>query len=735
MRKNLFSKQKNFINRELSWLEFNDRVLQEARDKKNPLFERFKFLSIVSSNLDEFFMIRVASIKDQVHANYTKADPSGLNPKQQLNHISERAAKMVREQYSLFNRSLVLAAGKAGIRLVTRHQVTPTQQIYLESYFTNVVYPVLTPMAVDSSRPFPLILNKSLNIGTLVRGKKNKSIIFATVQVPSVLPRFIEMPGQEASASRNFILMEEIIMMFIDRIFSGHHVECAHPYRITRNADLSLAEDEADDLLMEIEKSLKKRKWGAAVRLEVGKKMDARLVRKLRDALEISEKDIYFIPGPIDLTFLMKIYSMEAFEDFRYPAHTPRIPAEFQKDDHVLNILRERDILLHHPYDSFEPVINMIRTAADDPQVLAIKQTLYRVSGDSPIVEALAEAAEKGKQVTVLLEIKARFDEENNIHWARRLEHAGCHVIYGLVGLKTHCKITLVVRVEEDGIKRYVHLGTGNYNDITAMYYTDIGLMTCDEHFGSDASAVFNMLSGYSELPELYKLDVAPKSLRQKVLNLIRREREHALNGTPARIIAKMNSLVDKHIIEELYQASKAGVQVDLIIRGICCLRPGLPEISEHITVRSIVGRYLEHSRIFYFYNGSQEEIYLSSADWMPRNLDRRIELMFPVDSENIKHRIKEILDILLKDTAKTRILSADGKYNNIDRRGRAYFNAQAYFFEELPHKKAESGLTAKNHSPQHLTFMANLLASPLTAAAKAPEASEKEVKGSNGEE
>jgi len=671
-----------FINRELSWLEFNHRVLEEARDRKNPLFERLKFLSIVSSNLDEFFMIRVASLKDQVDAGFIKQDPTGLTPKQQLKRISLRTHKMVDEQYNAFNRALILGLKKNGIFVVDRNELTVVQKEFLQEYFMNEIYPVLTPMAVDSSRPFPLILNKSLNLAVLIKDHLGeKEHIFATVQVPSVLPRMVELPP-EKQGNRYFILLEELITMYIDKLFAGHKIICTYPYRITRNADLSIEEEEAEDLLIEIEKSLKKRRWGAAIRLEVDKDIDNRLIDILKASLEIHHGDIYYIHGPVDLTFLMKIYEFEGYEYLRYPVHNPNIPADLLGEKDIFEAIARKDIFLHHPFESFNPVTEFVKKVSEDPKVLAIKQTLYRVSGDSPIVKALAGAAEKGKQVTVLVEVKARFDEENNILWAKKLEQAGCHVIYGLVGLKTHAKIILVVRREAAGIKRYIHLGTGNYNDITAKYYTDMGLFTCDEHFAADASTVFNILSGYSESPGWSKLEAAPLGLRKKFLALIDNEVQHVHSGREGKIIAKMNSLVDQEIILALYKASSEGVKIDLVIRGICCLKPGIPEISDNITVRSIVGRFLEHSRIFYFYNNGIEDIYLSSADWMPRNLDRRVELLFPIENKNIKKRIVDILEKILEDNNKARVLNADGKYFKIDKRGKKLIDSQNYFIE-----------------------------------------------------
>ncbi len=678
-----FSNPEYYINRELSWLEFNDRVLEEARDRNNPLFERIKFLAITSSNLDEFFMIRVASLKDQVSAGFSKTDYSGLTPKQQLKRISLRTHVMVETQYSTLNRSLIPLLEKSGIYILTNKDINEEQRIFLEEYFTRVVYPVLTPMAVDSSRPFPLILSKSVNVGVLIKhNEEEKEPIFATVQVPSVLPRMVELNQTGENQGKYFIFLEETIMMFIDRLFTDRDIICAHPYRITRNADLSIEEEEAEDLLLEIKKSLKKRNWGAAIRLEVDYSINEKLLKVLKRSLEIHEGDIYFIKGPLDLTCFMKTISFKGYEDLRYKPYEPQRPQDLLAEEDLFKVIGERDVFLHHPYESFEPVVEFIERASQDADVLAIKQTLYRVSGNSPIVRALVQAAEQGKQVMVLLEVKARFDEENNIQWAKRLEQAGCHVIYGLVGLKTHCKMTLVVRNEESGIKRYVHLGTGNYNDITARLYTDMGLFTSNEYFGADVSAAFNMLSGYSEPPQWYKLEAAPLGLRRRFLDLIENERQNSLAGKRAVIIAKMNSLVDPEIISALYQASAAGVEIKLIIRGICGLRPGLKGIGENITVISIVGRFLEHSRVYYFYNEGREDVFLSSADLMPRNLDRRVELLFPIENSFIKKRMINILDIEINDTVKARVLDSSGKYKRIDKRGKKIIDAQAYFCE-----------------------------------------------------
>ncbi len=679
-----------YRNRELSWISFNERVLSEARDKSIPLFERLKFLSITASNLDEFYMIRVASLKDMVHTQYNKADISGMTPKDQLKAIAERTHELVQTQYSTYNRSLLPALSKIHLHIINAHEdLTEAQAAYVDEYFEENVYPVLTPMAMDSSRPFPLIRNKSLNIGALItkKDKKKKAETeFATVQVPSVLPRYVELPAAE-DGSRCIILLEEMIERNIGKLFQGYEVLCAHPYRIMRNADLTIDEDDAADLLLEIQKQLKKRQWGEVIRLEAEDKINPQLLKVLKNEFHSKEEDLFLIPGPLDLTFLMKLYGLEGYDAYKADAYQPAPVPALQNEDDIFTNIRKGDILLHHPYMSFEPVVDFVRQAARDPGVLAIKQTLYRVSGNSPIIAALAQAAENGKQVSVLVELKARFDEENNIVWAKKLEKAGCHVIYGLLGLKTHSKITLVVRREEEGIRRYVHLGTGNYNDSTAKLYTDCGLLTCDASIGEDATAVFNMLSGYSEPGSWNKLILAPIWMRDRFLYLIRMEEEAALKGQPARIVAKMNSLCDKEIIAALYKAAAAGVKIDLIIRGICCLKTGIPGISENITVRSLVGNFLEHARIFYFYSNGSEEVYMGSADWMPRNLDKRVEIVFPVEDPAVKAEVMHILQVQLEDNVKAHILQPDGTYTKVDKRGKNLICAQDLFCKEAREK------------------------------------------------
>ena len=682
-----FDKPEYFVNRELSWIKFDDRVLSEARDKNLPLFERLKFLSITSSNLDEFYMVRVASLKDQVHAGYKKTDIAGMTAKEQLKAISRQTHDLVHVQYSILNRSLVPALEKAGLHVIFEHEAfSEKQKEFVDQYFEDNVYPVLTPMAMDSSRPFPLIRNKTLNIGALLSKKDTKKgkeeIDFATVQVPSVLPRVVIIPS-EKKGHTTVTLLEQIIERNIDKLFLSYDVICAHPYRIMRNADLPIDEDEAEDLLVEIQKQLKKRQWGEVIRLEVEDKMDPRLLDILKMEFQVQGDDIFFINGPLDLTMLMKVYGIDGYDQFKEPKYKPAAVPAFQNDKDIFQVIREGDVFLHHPYMSFDPVVNFVRQAAKDPDVLAIKQTLYRVSGNSPIIAALAQAAENGKQVSVLVELKARFDEENNIVWAKMLEKAGCHVIYGLVGLKTHSKITLVVRREENGIRRYVHLATGNYNDSTAKLYTDCGIFTCDERFGEDATAVFNMLSGYSEPKRWNRLIVAPIWMKDRFVKMIEREAEHAKKGEEAHIAAKMNSLCDPEIIAALYYASSCGVRIDLLIRGICCLRVGIPRISENIHVRSIVGNFLEHSRIFYFRNGGSDEIYMGSADWMPRNLDRRVEIVFPVEDERIKEEIMHVLDLEFRDNVKAHILQPSGLYEKQDKRGKTLINSQMEFCRE----------------------------------------------------
>ena len=769
---------KYYHNRELSWLQFDRRCLSEARNKDNPLFERLKFLSITASNLDEFFMVRIASLQDMVNAGYKKRDIAGMTAKEQLDAIIEDTHNFMQRQYWTYNHQLLPGLRENGLDVVESYdKLTPEEKNFVDEYFVNEVFPVLTPMAVDNSRPFPLVSNKSLNICALLtrqegtgqgisgylqkpkkpakesketkalktarhagelravleevkeakaakeaakaakekdpnavkaakegkegKGGKNKDakagrenkekdlFQYATVQVPAVLPRILELPESE---NRRVIFLEEIIRRHLDSLFLNYDVVCAYPYRVTRNADLTIDEDDASDLLKEIEKQLKKRQRGYAIRLEVEHGMDPRLLDFLKREFSVSQEKIFEIEGPLDLTFLMKLYGLDGFEwlrEDRYarPQEIPRLPAGCN----IFEQIRGGDIFMHHPYQTFQPVVNFVAQAAEDPQVLAIKQTLYRVSGNSPIIAALAKAAENGKQVTVLVELKARFDEENNIVWARMLEHAGCHVIYGLAGLKTHSKITLVVRREDDGIRRYVHLATGNYNDTTAKIYTDIGLMTCRDDIGEDATSAFNMLSGYSEPRYWNRLALAPLWLKDRFLYLIDRERDHVLRGEKGLIRAKMNSLCDPDIMAALYEASAAGVRIELIVRGICCLKVGIPGVSENIRVRSIVGNFLEHSRIFYFENAGRPEVYAASADWMPRNLDRRVEILFPIEDKEIAKKLIHILDVEMADTVKAHILKPDGSYERVDRRGKDLIDSQRVFCDEAVKEAQEA--------------------------------------------
>ncbi len=729
-----YGKPEYFENRELSWIKFNRRVLNEARDKTIPLLERLKFISITSSNLDEFFMVRVASLKDMLHAGVKKADIAGMDALKQLERVNEDTRELVNLQYSTYNRSLLPLMNQENIYIIDAYEkLTEEQAAFADDYFENEVYPVLTPMAVDASRPFPLIRNKSLNIAAVIeykgtgglldhkaqedetdaelleeesgedenmqgcgkpdkkdkkekKKKKGTKPEFATVQVPSGMARLVPVPSKNPD-EKVFILLEQVIEKNIDKLFLNYKVLCAYPYRIMRNADFSIDEDEAPDLLKEIQKQLKKRQWGEVIRLEVEDGIDKKLLEFLKDELHVENKqDIFYINGPIDFTFLMKMYGLDGCDHLRYEPHKPQLVPEILPGENIFEAIQKGDILLHHPYQSFGPVMELIRQAASDEQVLAIKMTLYRVSGNSPIIASLAQAAENGKQVTVLVELKARFDEENNIVWAKKLEQAGCHVIYGIVGLKTHSKIALVVRREDEGIRRYVHLGTGNYNDSTAKLYTDCGVLTCSEAVGEDATAVFNMLSGYSEPLSWNSLAIAPIWLRKKFLKLVHRETKNAREGKQAYIRAKMNSLCDQEMIEALYEASSAGVKIQLLIRGICCLRAGIKGVSENIHVHSIVGNFLEHSRIFDFCNDGQPEVFMGSADWMPRNLDRRVEIVFPVLDQELKKKVLHILDVEFEDNVKAHVLQPDGTYEKIDKRGKMLVNSQEIFCREAEH-------------------------------------------------
>lgn len=655
------TKPEYFYNRELSWLKFNLRVLKEAMVKDTPLLERLKFIAISASNLDEFFMVRVAGLWSNFDSGVEKRDASGMSVHEQLVAISQAAHEQVRTQ----TKSLIaLMAEMDAVKLHFRRvkDLSELGKDWLEEYYREVVFPVLTPMAVDASRPFPFLANKTLNLAVeLIKADGEHSM--GLIQVPSVLDRIVEV---EPEGKRTFVFLEDIIASHCHDLFKGCHILDMVSFRVTRDSDLDLEEDDSVDLMKEVEESLRKRKRGAAVRLEIFKTNNNRIKKFLEENLDVTEMEVYEINGPLDPTCFFKFIGMKGMWPWLYEPFVPQRPMELPDDSDLFAAIRENDILLHHPYESFDPVVKLVSDAADDPQVLAIKQTLYRVSGNSPIVAALARAAENGKQVTVLVELKARFDEENNILWARRLEKAGCHVIYGLVGLKTHAKIILIVRKEDNGIRRYLHLGTGNYNDSTAKLYTDLGLMTANDEFGSDASAFFNLLSGYSEPPVWNKLVMAPLGLREKIYALIDNEIAMVRSGREGHIIAKMNSLIDQPVIQKLYEASAAGVHIDLIVRGICGLRTGIEGISDNITVRSIVGRQLEHSRIFWFANGGEEQLYLSSADWMPRNLNDRVELFFPVETEEHIRRIKALLDLYLRDNVGAHMMQSNGTYRRV---------------------------------------------------------------------
>lgn len=679
-----------YVNRELSWLKFNLRVLREAGVRTLPLLERMRFVAISASNLDEFFMVRVAGLIEQEAAGVDKVDAAGLTVADQLREISLSAHNQMKLKYRYFF-ALCNELEKNHIRFLRVKDVEPQQRQELEEYYQEMVFPVLTPMAVDAARPFPFLANKTLNIAVELRNKKGEQRV-AFVQVPSVLPRFISLA--EDNGKRSYVFLEDLIMEHCQDLFKGLTIVDMVPFRITRDSDLEVEEDATQDLMKEIERSLRKRKRGAAVRLELCTTDDRYLKDFLIRSLDLEPRDVYEINGPLDLTFLNKFIDQPGMEQWKFTPYVNQQPEELPDYDDLFGKIREHDILLHHPYESFDPIVKLLAAAAEDPKVLAIKQTLYRVSGNSPLVAALARAAENGKQVTALVELKARFDEENNIVWARRLEKAGCHVIYGLMGLKTHSKIILIVRKEEDGIRRYVHLGTGNYNDKTAKLYTDLGLLTANDQYGQDASAFFNVLSGYSEPPVFNRLVMAPIGLREKIYELVDREIANVKNGGEGHIVAKMNSLIDQPVIRKFYEASQAGVKIELIVRGICGLRPGIKGVSDNITVRSIIGRFLEHSRVYYFANNGNEELYLSSADMMPRNLNDRVELLFPVERKAHIDRIKEFLDLCLKDNVGAHVMLANGTWRRSYAHGHQRISVQAALMkramDHAPKKKLD---------------------------------------------
>ncbi len=670
-----------FINRELSWLQFNRRVLHEALDERTPLLDKLKFSAIFSNNLDEFFMVRVAALKHQVEASVSKLSPDGLSPQQQLQKLRAELAPSVLVQHQQFQREFRPQLAEHGVLVLDYGELNRSQQQYLEEYFHARIFPVLTPLAVDPSHPFPYISNLSLNLGVVVLDEESQEPQFARVKVPKLLPRFIELPLESRRSRKPLVWMgvplEQVIGHHLSTLFPGMTMLSWHPFRVTRDADIALREDEADDLLLAIEQELRKRRLGGSVvRLEVSDDMPESVREILMDGMRLEPQDVYALPGLLGLNNLMELYGLP-LPELKEEPWSPIVPRRLRRSqltermvpdedwEDIFSIIRQRDLLVHHPYESFSASVEQfVAQAAVDPQVLAIKMTLYRTSGDSPIVRSLMLAAENGKQVLALVELKARFDEENNIHWARKLEQSGVHVVYGIVGLKTHTKIVLVVRQERQSLRRYVHIGTGNYNPKTARLYTDLGLLSSNEALGADLSDLFNYLTGYSKQRSYRSLLVAPVTLRTRMMALIDREIEHAKAGRSAHIIAKMNSLVDPRIITKLYEASQAGVVIQLVVRGVCCIRPGLPGISETVSVISVIGRYLEHSRIFWFLNGGEEQVFVGSADWMTRNLDRRVEAVVPIEDAQLVEELKEILRIYLADNRQVWELDAQGEYH-----------------------------------------------------------------------
>lgn len=663
-----------YINRELSLLEFQRRVLEEARDENNPLLERLKFLAIFGSNMDEFFMVRVSGIRKQIEAGVTDVSSDGMTPRDELAAIRKLAQELFHDAQQCLQRKLLPKLEKAGIHILEYHKLTKSQRERADAYFKDVIYPVLTPLALDPGHPFPHISNLSLNLAIVIRDKKGNEK-FARLKVPGTLPRLIPIKRSSGGVRKDgtiphhhyFVWLEQVVAANLQELFPGLEVVAAHPFRVVRDADVEIQELEADDLLETMQQSIRKRKFGSVVQVAIHPTMPDDIRELLVDNLEIFNNDLYMLNHPLGFAHLMQLYNSVERHDLKYPLYKPRIPKPLrfvEKPSEIFDAIRAGNILLHHPYDSFAPVLDFLNAAARDPDVLAIKQTVYRVGSNAPVVDALLEAVERGKQVAVLVELKARFDEESNIGWARALEQAGVHVVYGLVGLKTHCKTTMVVRKEGEGIRRYLHLATGNYNAITSRIYEDFGMFTCDDDMGADATDLFNYLTGYSTKQKYKKLFVAPVNLRENIETLIKREIEHANAGHKARLIFKMNSLVDTDMIQLLYQASQAGVKVDLLVRGICCLRPGIKGISENIRVISVVGRYLEHSRLYYFQNNGEEEIYLGSADLMPRNLNHRVEVVFPVEEQkHIRYLRDKVLDVYFQDNTRARFLTTDGTY------------------------------------------------------------------------
>ncbi|MBN1403482.1 MAG: polyphosphate kinase 1 [Opitutales bacterium] len=680
-----------YFNRELSWLAFNRRVLEQAYDERFPILDRMRFLSFVASNLDEFYEIRVAGLIQQVESNVVETGPDGLGPKEQIRRVHSISASLVHDQYECWHKQIVPVLAENGVFFKTREQFTKREISWLEKYFDEEVYPVLTPLASDPAHPFPSFGNKTLNLLLWLDDPETPETetILAFIPVPRILPRVVCIPGTER-AKPAYVFLSDVIKTFADRLFTGYKIKAVHAFRITRNSDLYIDEEEVENLLLSIEEELYKRRKGSPVRLEIEDGVNDELLERLLTNIGLSRQHVFNINGPINMMRLQSVYDLIDRPDLKSASFTPHVPHYFSGEYNIYDVIREQDRLLHHPYDSFSPVVDFVAQAAQDPKVLAIKMTLYRTSSDSPIVKALMAAARNGKQVTALIELKARFDEANNINWARLLEEAGVHVVYGFVKLKTHCKCCLVVRREESGIRRYAHLGTGNYHSKTAKLYTDLSFFTCREDITEEVAAVFNTLTGFAKSPKFERLLVAPFNLHSKMQEFILREAKNAKAGKPARIIAKCNSLIDKDTIDALYEASRSGVQIDLIVRGICGLVPGVPGMSSTIRVRSILGRFLEHSRIFYFENAGKPEIYLGSADWMPRNFFRRVEVVFPVEQEDLRTRIvEEVLGKTLEDTT-AKILKPNGAYGPVARADGQVFAEQDYFMS-LAEKKTRS--------------------------------------------
>jgi polyphosphate kinase len=688
-----------YLNRELSMLEFQRRVLEEAQDESTPLLERAKFLAIFGSNMDEFFMVRVSGIRKQVEARILDVSPDGMTPRDELAAIRKLSNELYVEAHQCWNKKLLPKLEKTGIHVLDYGKLSDSQKEKVDAYYREVVYPVLTPLALDPGHPFPHISNLSLNLAIVIRDPKGNEK-FARLKVPDTLPRLLPIKRSSGGARRDgtiprqhyFVWLEQVIIANLGMLFPGMEVAAAHPFRIIRDADVEIQELEADDLLETMQQSIRRRKFGSVVQVAIYENMPTEIRELLVDNLEIRPADLYVQSSPLGLAALWQVYNSVELHDLKYPNYKPAIPAVFREStmaSDIFDAIRQENILLHHPYDSFVPVVDFLNAAARDPNVLAIKQTLYRVGQNSPVVEALLEATERGKQVAVLVELKARFDEESNIGWARMLEQVGVHVVYGLVGLKTHSKIAMVVRKEGDGIRRYLHLATGNYNPSTALVYEDIGIFTCDEAMGTDATDLFNYLTGYSTKQDYKKLLVAPVNLRERLEMLVEREMDHARAGRKAHLIFKVNSVVDAPMVELLYLASQSGVKVDLLVRGMCCLRPDIKGVSDHIRVISIVGRYLEHSRIYYFHNDGQEEVYLGSADLMPRNLDHRVEVVFPLENpEHVRHIRNNVLGTYLKDNARARLMKPDGTYTRL-KAGEERIDVQEWLMARSQNKKS----------------------------------------------